>query len=221
MVNQPKHIAGFDTLRFFAASAVVFCHIEIVKHYRGIDSLASEAVIYETGKVAVAAFFALSGFLITLLLLRQKETNNGIQLSKFYKRRALRIFPLYYLTVLITLFVLPEFSIFSLPLQSQELQQHFAVKTIFCLLLMPQMLLVKFNHIPAGEQLWTIGAEEIFYFLWPLVLSKAKNELRITGLLIAGFVLIKSLLYHFSGTLIWEKHLGLVYRTFLVFYYVL
>jgi len=216
---KQKHIAGFDTIRFVAATVVVFCHIEIVKHYRGLPALVSLPLIYETGKLAVAAFFALSGFLITLLLLTEKAKNGTIRLSKFYARRGLRIFPLYYLTVLITLFVLPKFSAFYLPVFSEDLQQHFAAKTILTLLLLPQMVLVKFSAIPAGEQLWTIGAEEIFYFLWPVLLTKTKNEWQLTVGLIVVFVVVKFLLRYFSGAVIWNEHPGLIYRIFLIFYY--
>ena len=182
------YIAGFDSLRFFAASAVLLCQIELVKHYRGIPALVSETSIYETGKLLVASFFVLSGFLITTLLLREKERNGTIHIFSFYMRRGLRIWPIYYLLILLVFFVLPKSQIFYLPLQSEELQQHFVVKFIFCLLLMPQMLLLKFRSIPGGEQLWTIGTEEIFYLLWPLLLYQSKNALRSAVFAIAFFV---------------------------------
>ncbi|MEQ1634058.1 MAG: hypothetical protein ABL997_16895 [Planctomycetota bacterium] len=46
-------------------------------------------------------FFVLSGFLLTTLLLREPPAGKGAQLGRFYVRRALRIFPLYYLAVLL------------------------------------------------------------------------------------------------------------------------
>ncbi len=214
-----KHIAGFDSLRFWAASLIVFCHIELVKYYRGVPALVSQAVIYETGKLAVAAFFALSGFLITLLLLHEKEQSGTIAIRNFYMRRILKIWPLYYLMVLLLFFVLPRFDFFSLPLQTEELQRYFVIKLLACLLLMPQMLLVKFGAIPGGEQLWTIGVEEIFYFIWPLLLIKTRRVLLLAFVIIAGFVVAKSALYYFSGKAPWLSHPDFVYRLYLVLYY--
>lgn len=213
------HIPGFDSLRFLAASAIIFCHIELVKHYRGLPALVSLSTIYETGKLAVGAFFALSGFLITYLLLREKAQHGNIHTGNFYMRRILRIWPLYYLIVLLVFFVLPHFPLFQLTQQTAELQNNFAVKLIFCLLLMPQMLLVKFGPIPGAEQLWTIGTEEIFYLLWPLLLNKTKHPLRFITVFIAGYFLARFSLYHFSGHAPWRQHPGLLYRAYLVLYY--
>jgi len=216
--QQSQHILGLDSIRFFAASLTVFCHIEMAKHYQGLPAYVSEHFIYES-KVLVSAFFVMSGFLITGILLKEKQKYGSVNLSSFYKRRAIRILPLYYLILLLLFFVLPHFSAFYLPAQSEDLQQHFVLKLFFGLLAMPQMLLVKFQHIPSGVQLWTVGVEIIFYLLWPLVLRKSKNELTLAIGLIAGILTTKWLLYKFSGNAPWPQHPGLIYRTFLVFYY--
>lgn len=213
------HISGFDSLRFFAASVIIFCHIELVKYYRGLPALVSEATIYETGKLAVGAFFALSGFLITRLLMQEKTQYGNTSTCNFYMRRILRIWPLYYLILVLVFFVLPHFQIFQFPLQSAELQNNFALKLIFCLLLLPQMLLVKFGPVPGAEQLWTIGTEEIFYILWPLLLNKTKHALRWASLIIFSYLVIRFSLYQFSGHAPWRQHPGLLYRAYLVLYY--
>ncbi len=219
--KKPKshHIFGFDTIRFFAASLAVFCHIEITKHFQGLPALVSEQFIYESGKLLVASFFVVSGFLITMLLLKEKESSGTINLLSFYARRGLRILPLYYIIILLIFFVLPHFSIFYLPAQSEDLQQHFLLKFIFSIVLLPQMLLVKYQHIPLGGQLWTVGVEVVFYLLWPLVLRKSKNELSLAIGLIISIITMKLLLYNFSDYLLWEKHTGLLYKAYLIFYY--
>ncbi len=216
--NTPK-ITGYDSIRFLAASVVVFCHIELIKHYRGDDALVTRAVIDEAGKLAVAAFFALSGFLITLLLLKEKERTGTINLRNFYLRRGLRIWPLYYVIVLLAFFVLPLFNVFHLPLQTEQLHQHLTVKFIFSMLLMPQMLLVKYLPVPGAEQLWTIGAEEIFYFLWPLVLIKAKNKLKVAVWGISVFVVLKYFLMNFSGAFGSPITQKVLYKASLLMYY--
>ncbi|MGB2610895.1 MAG: acyltransferase, partial [Isosphaeraceae bacterium] len=60
------------------------------------------ALILERGFLGVDMFFVLSGFLIVTLLLRERDRTGSISLKKFYARRTLRIFPIYYL-VLFTL----------------------------------------------------------------------------------------------------------------------
>ena len=75
-------IPGLDGIRAIAILLVFFLHADYVY----------------IGWVGVQLFFVLSGFLITNILLRMKETESGKDFfKKFYGRRFLRIFPLYYL----------------------------------------------------------------------------------------------------------------------------
>lgn len=216
MINTPtRYFGGLDTLRFVAASIVVFCHIELVKYYRGYTALVSESVIYECGKIAVGAFFVLSGFLITYLLLAEKEKNASIKVGKFYMRRGLRIWPLYYLLVAIIFFVLPRFSAFYLPQQTEELTAFFSIKLVFFALLLPQLLFVGgYKPVPGAEQFWTIGSEEIFYFLWPLALKKIQKPLFTIVALIAAYHALKYFCFYYSGVAG-----SIYYKAYLVFYY--
>lgn len=78
---------GLDGLRALAVIAVVWHHT-----HPGYAGLA----ISHNGFLGVDVFFVLSGFLITTLLLIEKRATGTISLTKFYVRRSLRIFPLYY-----------------------------------------------------------------------------------------------------------------------------
>jgi len=84
-----------DSLRFLAVFGVLSAHWSL-----SIWDFLNKITIAGRG---VDLFFAISGFLITLGLIRAKESNvaPANSLYKFYIRRALRIFPLYYLTVFI------------------------------------------------------------------------------------------------------------------------
>ncbi|WAC01923.1 acyltransferase family protein [Lacinutrix neustonica] len=102
-----KLIKGFNELRFIAAFGVVVHHLELYKKRGKMLSLYDSFLkdfIDGLGLNMVYLFFVLSGFLITLLLLKEKNNTNKIDIKKFYIRRVLRIWPLYYLITIISFF---------------------------------------------------------------------------------------------------------------------
>ena len=84
---------GLDILRCCAALAIVIYHSTL--NLKDLISKAPAALLHNL-PVGVDFFFLISGFLITYLLLAEKERAGTISLGRFYLRRALRIFPLYY-----------------------------------------------------------------------------------------------------------------------------
>src|SRR5689334_11784431 len=102
------HFSGLNGLRAIAALSVLFGHTTM-----GLSSFGLNPFIfgqYSDGTptttllapFAVSIFFALSGFLITYLLLEEKRTTE-INIKNFYTRRILRIWPLYYLYLIISI----------------------------------------------------------------------------------------------------------------------
>ncbi|GFO54710.1 acyltransferase [Geomonas sp. Red276] len=92
-----KYMCQLDSLRTFAVFAVM------MQHFKLFD----ESLRLETGSMGVHLFFVLSGYLITSILLKNREevdrgvaSTNG-KLFEFYVRRSLRIFPVYYFTIVI------------------------------------------------------------------------------------------------------------------------
>ena len=84
--------AGLDVLRCCAALAIVFYHATL-----GYTALPKAALLLlHNLPVGVDFFFIISGFLITYLLLVEKSQRGAISLPRFYLRRSLRIFPLYF-----------------------------------------------------------------------------------------------------------------------------
>ena len=81
-----RHLPGLDGLRGLAILPVIWHH----STPRLLPGVLGK------GAVGVDLFFALSGFLITTLLLRERRERGSISLGAFYARRSLRIFPLYY-----------------------------------------------------------------------------------------------------------------------------
>lgn len=94
------HFHSIDALRFFAFLKVYFLHVPLQGEFPVFSYLKSG------GGIGVSFFFVLSGFLITYLLVFDKIQNGQINIRKFFIRRTLRIWPLYYLMVIVV-FLLP------------------------------------------------------------------------------------------------------------------
>jgi peptidoglycan/LPS O-acetylase OafA/YrhL len=116
------------------------------------------------GWLGVDLFFVLSGFLITDVLLNSLDSPHFLR--NFYVRRVLRIFPLFYLLLIICLLILP--SIRSLPLQA-----NYYTENQFWLWTYLQNWLFVFRE-PYGDQVllhtWSLAVEEQFYLVWPLII---------------------------------------------------
>lgn len=130
-----------------------------------------------SGDYGVTIFFVLSGFLITYLLLSEKQKTSTINIPKFYVRRILRIWPLYYLIVLLGFFVLPHIDIFFLP-KTSPLWSHLTMSTLLLyIFFLPNMVVELYGNMPYLDQTWSIGVEEQYYLFWPLIMKKSKDTL--------------------------------------------
>lgn len=193
-MESKEHIyfKGLNGLRFFAAFAVIITHIEMIKEQMYCTNLyVSNKIVFEAGGLGVIFFFVLSGFLITYLLLKEKEQTNTINIKKFYLRRILRIWPLYFLIVILGFFVLPYFDFMQLP-YFIKFKSHLSMLNLFLFLIMlPNLAFAIFKPVPHIGQLWSIGVEEQFYLLWPWIVKHSKNILKTLALLILILIIIK------------------------------
>jgi peptidoglycan/LPS O-acetylase OafA/YrhL len=147
----PGYIPQFDGLRAFSILAVFVAHSEFLRAL-------PHAQILEYGRVGVDLFFVLSGFLITGILIDSKRSRHFFR--NFYIRRALRIWPLYYLILAIS-FSLTYF------LDREMVKSTDGVWPYFIFYL--QNLFPHLN-IPYGlEPTWSLAVEEQFYMTWPLL----------------------------------------------------
>src|SRR5689334_4706997 len=88
------HFDGLNALRFLSAFSVIIYHSTLNFH----DTMPGGIrMIFHNLHLGVDMFFIISGFLIVYLLLEEKDQRNTISLYRFYLRRILRIFPLYFL----------------------------------------------------------------------------------------------------------------------------
>lgn len=167
-------------MRFFAAIAVVITHVELLKsQYLKQNLWESNKLIFELGGIGVVFFFVLSGFLITYLLLEEKEKTGSISIKKFYSRRILRIWPLYFLIMIIGFFILPKLHAFDHVYLTQFLKQNFWQNLLLYIVILPNLALALFKPVPHIGQLWSIGVEEQFYAIWPWLVKYNKNLLRV------------------------------------------
>ena len=157
-------------------------------------------VIFNLGGLGVFFFFVLSGFLITYLLLAEKEYTKTISVKEFYLRRIFRIWPLYYLIFILGFFVLPHFFQLHIPYLETDFNKYYKNQFWSYLLIFPNLGYARHGPVPHIGHLWTIGVEEQFYLLWPILLKASKKILRLLFLLIAGLVVFKALVLFLSIT---------------------
>jgi peptidoglycan/LPS O-acetylase OafA/YrhL len=185
-------LPNLDGLRCVGALAILFIHIEDIKEFAGKAMMPWGVFAKPLGNHAVSLFFVLSGFIITYLLLKEKEHTGTINLKNFYIRRILKIWPLYYLIVLVGFFVLPHldtfFSVSYSPWKNGPLFKY----ALSALLFLPAgavgLLGGKFPTIGAT---WTVRVEEAFYLFWPVLLKRSKNYVRVMVIIIIAVMLAR------------------------------
>jgi len=181
-----------DCLRFVAFLSVFFYHGDQAFHtVVKLDSAWEWMLmcIAKSGVFGVDLFFCLSSFLITILLLREHDARGSIDVRAFWMRRVLRIWPLYYLFLLLAATIIPYWLHRQQLCGWQLLNYWFFVGNWDC-------VFHGFLISPAGP-LWSISIEEQFYLVWPLLLLAVKPK-RILPLAIVALVgaNIFRLLYH-------------------------
>jgi peptidoglycan/LPS O-acetylase OafA/YrhL len=149
-------------------------------------------------------FFVLSGFLISYLLFVEKKVTKTISVKKFYIRRILRIWPLYFLIIILAFFVFPFIEFFKIPNQViASWDKNLIEFLLFCFLLPNLASSINiFPFLPFASHTWSIGVEEQFYLIWPILVKKIKNKWFFMALIIVLYLLIKKvvmLLPFFEG----------------------
>ena len=117
------------------------------------------------GALALQSFFVLSGFLITVLLVREWERHGSISLRNFYLRRALRLLP----ALLAFLAVITVFVVLAFPEDLRRQHYRASVATIFYFYNWA-LIYGWFSPSNVLGQCWSLSVEEQFYMLWPLIL---------------------------------------------------
>jgi peptidoglycan/LPS O-acetylase OafA/YrhL len=159
-----------DVLRFSAFFCVFLVHGPRFSAQHGFFRWWNQ--IADTGVYGLSLFFFLSSYLITELLLREREKTGDIDRKAFYVRRVLRIWPLYYLGVGLGIVVSwwrPE-----VRMNHREI--------LYLLTFLGYLDTIGYHGNPAGV-LWSISVEELFYVLWPQVAKRGERALLVLSLL--------------------------------------
>ncbi len=142
-------LGGLDGLRGVAMLMVIFCHLQLLN----------------IGWIGLQSFFVLSGFLITRILLKDAAVATGFRdyAKRFYIRRFLRVFPIYY---------------FYLALLTAAALLLPGLAHVKSGLAPAYLYLYNFHHLAADhvstralDHLWSLSVEEQFYLAWPFVVA--------------------------------------------------
>jgi peptidoglycan/LPS O-acetylase OafA/YrhL len=183
------HLKGLNGLRAFVALGAVFSRITHALQQFGLNPYIFGATHEKTPRglelagFGVSIFFSLSGFLITYLLLKENE-NKGINVKNFYLRRICRIWPLYYLYFILCLIVY-----FLVPV-------NFTSKTLlFYIFFAADIPFILNNTLILFGHYWSIGVQEQFYLIWPLVIKRTGT--RFLSLVVTALFLLIVLKIYF------------------------
>lgn len=176
-----KYFGPLDGLRALSVGAVIWHH----------TAGAEMGGVLGRGDLGVDLFFAISGFLITTLLLREYSMTGRIDLPRFYLRRTLRIFPLYYA-------VLAAYVLLTLTLQRNTPEGQGFIHNL------PAFLTYTSNWFVPDETAtfflaWSLATEEQFYIFWPLLLAAVMFLMR-GRTLVAGLILAALMFADAVGT---------------------
>lgn len=170
-------LPGLNGIRAIAALSVILAHAE-----KFTASINTKNYFGNFGGYGVTIFFTLSGFLITYLMLKEIEKETFVDIKKFYIRRILRIWPLYFFYFFIVLIIM-KFQV-----------SYNILYYVFFIPNVPfgiQLATGSLATIPLLLPYWSIGVEEQFYLIWPWIIKFSKNIKRTLILFCVGYFLLK------------------------------
>lgn len=164
---------NLDSLRFLAFLFVFLSHAfgNVFKPFDGEMDISDRFIsfFFSGGGTGVQIFFVLSGFLITYLLLNEQKTAGKIDLKKFYLRRTLRIWPLYYVTVIFAFIIYPYLK------SAIGIHSEICSRPWYYFTFLANFDSIFINkHCPGQDAMtqgivWSVAIEEQFYIVWPIL----------------------------------------------------
>ena len=195
-MSKSIHLPGLNGLRALAALSVLWGHIYLPS--MGNWGLGGSEMTLPVVADGVTLFFVISGFLITYLLLNEQQKSLTVNIPKFYMRRILRIWPIYFVYLIVALTLTASWGEWGLG---------------YYLLFAANVPFILSVGIWPIAHYWSIGVEEQFYLFWPWLVKWTKGKGR-RLLVLALSVCMAWLACKFGAYLLWGT--GTVYRFFAV-----
>ena len=163
--KQAIHLPGLNGLRALAALSVLWGHVfqSTFGQWGSVQGGGFSLIID-----GVTMFFVISGFLITYLLLNEIDRTDTVNIPKFYLRRILRIWPIYYGYIAISIVVL-----YIVGKQTDIINQRLWYYIFFA----ANIPFLTANGIWVIVHFWSIGVEEQFYLFWPWLAKYGKKHI--------------------------------------------
>ena len=203
--GKPHHQPQLDGIRGIAILAVLLSHAATL--IRALPNAVPSHYFFQMmipGWGGVDLFFGLSGFLITGILLRGRTSRSYFR--PFYARRVLRIFPIYYLFLTVSLLVCTQVPALRQSLQGTEAHIPATLVQRVSYFVYLQNLPVFWHSLAEGlgglwGGYWSLAVEEQFYFFWPALVRFVRSS-ALFWTCIAGFVagpFVRALISHHTG----------------------
>ncbi|MEX0636297.1 MAG: acyltransferase [Ferruginibacter sp.] len=193
-IDNKFYFENLDGLRFFCFLSVFLYHSfhsDIASIQQSSLYIFFKETLFGNGFLGVNFFFVLSGFLITYLLIKEKNKNGQIHIVNFWIRRILRIWPLYFACVFYGFVIFPYTKMMAGGVPAETANPWYYIGFIS-----------NFDYIQKGLPdatglgvLWSVAIEEQFYLAWPLILAffPARKFYIPLSLIIVGSIIFRAL----------------------------
>ncbi len=187
MLQEKKYYPQLDAIRGISVLAVFFFHA-YKPTKTGFFFQDILCFLFSQMGIGLDVFFILSSFLLTYLGIKEYRANGYFSLKKYFIRRILRIWPLYFLFMFFSFIVLPIVA------------EHYGLRitlppAIWYLLFISNFYLE--GHVFFLRLLWTLSIEEQFYIIWGICLFFFQKKIKV----IIFFLGIVSILFNFIAAL--------------------
>lgn len=201
-----RDIPSLDGMRAISIAFVLTSHAGLEPRFRHTGVFRFFLNHLDVGALGVTVFFVISGYLITSLLLRETIRTGTIQLGSFYFRRAMRIFPAYYVYLAVALLI-------SIRVGPQIATASFLSALGYFSNYYPYHM----SHPELGgwriAQTWSLSLEEQFYCFWPVLLLFARKRFAVRSCIgiAAASAIIRCLTFRFMPSMNFDEQ---TYRMF-------